>query len=386
MNRNRTARQQARPSLESLDNRVLLSGATDQALVVAKGGQALGAIYQEFITYETAGSHGTFQPVEANRILFNGTTVGVDVRFTGGDFNTLVSQLKGIGMQVTATSPGTEIVEGYLPIGQLPVVAANGLTTSLSPIYKPVLNNPPPVPNTAADLATVTAKGGQALGSIYGQFVTYQQGGSQGTFTPPEAGRIYLSGNSVGVDIRINPSSFNLVVGQLQGIGFVVTASLPQNGLVEGYLPISQLPVVARNGLVTSLAPIYKPVTNVPTPTPTPTPSPQQAIVAAKGGQALGSIYGQFVAYQRAGSIGTFTPPEAGRIYFAGNSVGVDIRVSPSSFNLVVGQLRALGFVVTSTLPQNGLIEGYLPIAQLPTVASNGLITSLSPVYKPVRF
>ena len=49
---------------------------SDQALVAAKGGQALGAIYQEFITYETAGSHGTFQPAEAGRILFNGTSVG----------------------------------------------------------------------------------------------------------------------------------------------------------------------------------------------------------------------------------------------------------------------------------------------------------------------
>src|SRR6185312_15632270 len=114
--------------LESLDKRIVPSGgnpptiAANEALVATRGGPALGAIYQEFANYEQAGAKGAFTPSEANRIYFSGTSVGIDIRFNGGNFSTLLGQLKGIGMQVTATAPQSEIVEDYLPIAQLPTV------------------------------------------------------------------------------------------------------------------------------------------------------------------------------------------------------------------------------------------------------------------------
>ncbi len=256
-------------SVETLDDRIVPSGtgitslpiATQEAFVTERAGQALGTIFTQYENYEAAGASGTFSSNESNQIYLSGTSVGVDVNFGGGNYNTLLGQLKSIGMNVTATSTLDSLVEGYLPIANLPIVASNGYVSSIAPVYKPesYATVPTVTGSTASDEALVSNKGGEALGSIYTQYVNDEQAGSSATFTSSFSNQIYISGTSVGVDVRFNGGNLNTLVSQLEEVGMQVTAISAQDEIVEGYLPIANLPVVASNGYVSSLSPVYKP-------------------------------------------------------------------------------------------------------------------------------
>jgi hypothetical protein len=59
----------------------------------------------------------------------------MDINSLGGDFNAFVSQLKSLGVVVTASSADYGIVEGDVPIAELPtkpVCRASSGTTSSS--------------------------------------------------------------------------------------------------------------------------------------------------------------------------------------------------------------------------------------------------------------
>ena len=263
---------------ESLDERIVPSGlavthlsvAAQEAIVSAKGGQVLGSIYQEYISYEHSVSHGAFSPSEAGQVLLKGLSIGVDIHLSG-NFNNLVKQLRGEGLKVTALTAKAGDVQGYLPISELPTVVTNGHETGISPIAvsgSVAVSPPTPVvvsptvtsPSAVSDPVTVVStKGGPELGSIYQQYLTYEQAGGQGAFVPSQSGRIAFSGTSVGVEIRIS-GDLNAAVGQLQGSGMLVTATSAQSGIVEGYVPIADLPTVAGDGQVIGLSPIYRPI------------------------------------------------------------------------------------------------------------------------------
>jgi len=272
MYRRRPIRNLAIRPLESLDERIVPSGvgitalpvATQEAFVTERAGQALGTIYTQYVNYQAAGASGSFTSTLSNQIYMSGTSVGVDITFNGGNLSTLVGELQGIGMQVTATSTQDSIVEGYLPISQLPVVASNGYATTIAPVYEPIVHTTSTTTGTTAtEEALVTNRAGEALGSIFTQYVNYEQAGASGSFTSTFSNQIYMSGTSVGVNISFSSSgNFSTLVSQLEGIGMQVTASSSQDLVVEGYLPISQLPVVANDGYVTSISPVYKPITH----------------------------------------------------------------------------------------------------------------------------
>jgi len=101
---------------------------------LAKAGQDLFTIYQEFVNQ---GSSATFTSSKAGVIRFQGTSVGIDAHWAGGNFLSYVTALTDLGMKVQTQDPTSGIVEGYLPISQLPAAAQNAQTLSLSPIYIP---------------------------------------------------------------------------------------------------------------------------------------------------------------------------------------------------------------------------------------------------------
>jgi hypothetical protein len=112
------------------------SAATDMGDVkngpMAKAGPDLIAIYQAF---GPSGS-GNLPAGGATSILRVGNSVGVDIR-ASGDVNALTATLTGLGMQIQSTDPNTHIIEGLLPIAQLPSVAQLSQVTSMMPIYAP---------------------------------------------------------------------------------------------------------------------------------------------------------------------------------------------------------------------------------------------------------
>ena len=110
------------------------------ASLPANAGNILNAIYQEYQKYKQAGGTGTFTSSWSPFVVIQGSDVRVDVHGNGsGDLGSLVSTLQSLGMQVTATDSVTQTVEGMLPIDQLPTVAQESQTMSVTPSFRPVL-------------------------------------------------------------------------------------------------------------------------------------------------------------------------------------------------------------------------------------------------------
>jgi hypothetical protein len=100
---------------------------------LAKAGADLIAIYQEF----EQNSGATLSANQSGDVEVIGSNVGVDIHSTGADFSSFVSAMTDLGMQVQTQDAAHGIVEGLLPIGQLPAAAQNSLTASISAIYIP---------------------------------------------------------------------------------------------------------------------------------------------------------------------------------------------------------------------------------------------------------
>jgi hypothetical protein len=265
--------------LESLDERIVpsTSGLTpaalgftpeadagNEAVVAAHAGPVLGVIYQEYINYEVAGAQGAFSPGEAGQIFFSGTAVGVNITASAGNFSNMLSYLQGMGMAVTGTAPQQGVIGGYLAIWQLPLIVTNTNEASISPMYEPSFSASTAAPGlTTTEVnneAVVAAHTGPALSAIYQEFTNYYAAGSQGAFSPSQAGQIFFSGTAVGVNITASSGNFSNMLSYLQGMGMAVTGTAPQQGVIAGYLPIWELPLVVTNTDEASISPIYRPI------------------------------------------------------------------------------------------------------------------------------
>jgi len=95
---------------------------------MAKAGQDLIALYQSGGSNRT----GTLALIDVR-----GTNVNVSLQGSG-NFQTFVTALKGMGMQVQNTDETSETVQGLMPISQLLNAAQLTQTVSMSPVYRPV--------------------------------------------------------------------------------------------------------------------------------------------------------------------------------------------------------------------------------------------------------
>ncbi|MHB1556201.1 MAG: hypothetical protein ACYC61_01850 [Isosphaeraceae bacterium] len=112
------------------------SGTTAVGALPANVSAALQSLYQE---YENAGG-GSFAPsLPSDRTLqISGTDVGVSLKVSASsDFNTTLSQLQSDGLQVSTSSSSYGIIDGMLPIADLPTVAA--VVASVTPTPPPML-------------------------------------------------------------------------------------------------------------------------------------------------------------------------------------------------------------------------------------------------------
>ncbi|MBX6314631.1 MAG: S8 family serine peptidase, partial [Isosphaeraceae bacterium] len=149
----RNPRHRTRPRMEILEGRTLLTGTAppdwqkdlvDLTAVksgpLAKAGQDLVSIYEEYQAFVQGGGGGQFTSQKAGIIRMQGNLVGIDARGRGdvGDYTTALQKL---GMQVQAVDPVNRIVEGMLPIDQLPAAVALPNTVGIDPIYKPILRS-----------------------------------------------------------------------------------------------------------------------------------------------------------------------------------------------------------------------------------------------------
>jgi hypothetical protein len=109
-------------------------------MLPADVGAPLQSLYAQYETYESSGGAGPFSPTGANLLVINGTDVGIQVKDTNtGDFNTLITELQGDGMRILDSDSTYGLVEGMLPIVQLPTVAQLTQTLSITPMSNPIL-------------------------------------------------------------------------------------------------------------------------------------------------------------------------------------------------------------------------------------------------------
>jgi len=101
-----------------------------------------------------------------------------------------------------------------------------------------------------------------------------------------------------------------------------------------------------------------------------------------KAGQTLNIIHQEYAAYQQGGSQGAFVSSQARLVMITDTSVGVDIRVA-GDVNVVAGQLKQIGMVVTAVDANTGTVEGSLPIGQIPAAVNAASVIGLSPMFRP---
>lgn len=146
----------------------------------------------------------------------------------------------------TTTTPSPVAVPAQ-PMFNVAVPATAAVSTSSMP---PSTTTPAPVTNPATGSTTPTSgplpsNVSAALQSLYSDF----EAAGSGDFTVPSslAGLVQVRGDSVEVNLKVNAgTSFGSAMAQLQSDGMQVTASSATYGLIVGLLPIGQLPIAAE--------------------------------------------------------------------------------------------------------------------------------------------
>lgn len=113
------------------------SSTTSPGPLPANVSASLQALYQE---YKNAGGGSSFTPSlpSDHQLQISGTDVGVSLKVSAsGDFNTTLAQLKSDGLQVSTSSSTYGIIDGMLPIAELPTVAT--MVAAVTPEPPPIL-------------------------------------------------------------------------------------------------------------------------------------------------------------------------------------------------------------------------------------------------------
>jgi hypothetical protein len=95
---------------------------------------------------------------------------------------------------------------------------------------------------------------------LYGEFQSSNyDGGDSDDFTAPTDKLLQISGSSVAVSLKIGSGTdFATALSQLQSDGMQVSTSDSTYALIEGMLPISELPAAAQ--VAASVTPVSPPL------------------------------------------------------------------------------------------------------------------------------
>jgi hypothetical protein len=212
--RDQRTRRQALFILESLDDRLVLSAAAGAAA------EAVAARHEAKLERVEARHEARLARVEARH------EAGLAARVAAHPMSS---------DPVAATTPH--------PGGTVNPSIAIRSTVPTSPVTQPSSGSLPS--NVAA-----------ALQSLYTE---YEGAGSDFKPTQPTDMLLQISGDNVEVSIKVGSSTaFNTALSQLQADGMQVSSSSSTYGLVDGMLPISELPAAAQ--LASSVNPAPPPI------------------------------------------------------------------------------------------------------------------------------
>jgi hypothetical protein len=266
MQHDRRTRRNAQFTLESLDDRIVLSAAaagtaaeaavnTKAALLEQKHEAKLAKLearHEATLAKAEARHEAKLAKLEAKEEAKFGKAHGVPTPITINS-STSASTTVSASPAAVSTAPATTASSGS--------TTSSGTTTAV-----PATSTTPGPASTTAN-STVTSSSeplpanvGAALQSLYSE---YESAGGGSTFTPsePTDKQLVISGTSVGVNIKVSPTaSFNTILSQLESDGLQVTTSSASYGLIDGMLPIADLGTVAQLSGTTSVTPSSPPM------------------------------------------------------------------------------------------------------------------------------
>lgn len=252
--REQRTRRQARLTLESLDDRLVLSAgaagaaaaeaagaASPHAAVVAQRHEAQIARHEAKLARIHARHEAKLARIEARheaRLAARGHVTPIAFAATAVPLNGHISDPR------TAASASS------------PVVLVSPDSGPINSAIQPILNSTP-TPSTEPTSGPLPVNVAATLQSLYTE---YENAGS-GDFTPSQASdkMLQISGDSVEVSLKLAPgAAFDSALSQLQADGMQVSSSSADYGVINGMLPISQLPAAAQ--IAASVNPVPAPV------------------------------------------------------------------------------------------------------------------------------
>jgi hypothetical protein len=199
----------------------------------------LRLVYAQYMTFIGMAAGGAIAPTRVSQAVVSSALVGVNVHTTHtAHFRGLLEQLRDAGLRVTRASAASANVSGILPIVRLPAVA------NLSP----------------ALIVTLPTNVGWRLQSLNLQYQAFVNAGGEGTFSPTGVEGMQINGTHVRVKVStIDVRQFPRILAELERDGLRVTQSSPLDGVIDGKLPIGQIPAVAKISPMVTIKPLLEP-------------------------------------------------------------------------------------------------------------------------------
>ena len=274
-------------------------------------------------------------------VRFSGNLVGISIR-ARSNVKVLVSELTKLGATGLFASSTYLTVQGYVPVKNLPAIAALDQTVSGIALYKPIFS----VLYTAARRRSTAV-------TLAARFPN-----------------VLISGNQVGVSIQAR-SNVNVLVWNLTKLGATGLVANRANLTVQGFVPVKNLPRIAALRQTQSSTVLYKPLLLATAPVTT-TPM-------ANLDMNLNSIYASFAN----GASPVALAGQFPTVQFSGDLVGVSIRAK-SDVNVLASELTNLGGTVQTTSSAYLTVQGFVPISKLPALAALDQTASGLALYKPI--
>jgi hypothetical protein len=234
LRRNRRARRRANFDLESLDARLVLSAAAAGVVAEAAGSKAAIIEHRREVRAEQHEAKLARMEArhEAKLARSADPIVPVTLTITGGSTAASAQASTAASTQVPSgtVTTGTSASPKALVLAPVTVVGSGTSTSGTSS------SSPGTLPSTAS----------AALQALYQEYES-QGGGSSFTPSLPSDKLLQISGTSVVVSLKIGSSSnFSTALSQLQSDGLQVSSSSSTYDLIDGMLPIGELPAAAQ--------------------------------------------------------------------------------------------------------------------------------------------
>ena len=199
----------------------------------------LRLVYSQYMTFVGMAAGGAIAPMRVSQAVVSSARVGVNVHTTHtAHFQGLLEQLRDAGLRVTRASAASGNVSGILPIVRLPAVA------NLSP----------------ALFVTLPTNVDWRLQSLDLQYQAFVNAGGEGTFSPTGVEGLQINGTHVDVKVStLDGRQFARILAELESHGLRVTQSSLLDGVIDGELPIGQLPSVAKISPMVTIRPLFEP-------------------------------------------------------------------------------------------------------------------------------